>query len=143
MRKAALLGALTDAAQSGKLALVKGLEFDEPSTKDAVAVLDALSLGDGRTLLVLPEPERVTELSFRNLPHAKVTYSKSLSVYDVVAADHVLFTTAALDILEGKEPSDSLPGGSAPSSRARSARSSEPPVRESADSSLENEEDES
>ena len=104
MRKAALLGALTDAVQSGKFALVSGLDFDEPSTKDAVAILDALALGDGRTLLVLPEPEHVTELSFRNLPHAKVTYSRSLSVYDVVAADHVLFTTAALDVLEGKEP---------------------------------------
>ena len=54
--------------------------------------------------MVLPEPHRETELSFRNLPHVKVTYSRSLSVYDLVAADHVLFTTAALDVLEGKAP---------------------------------------
>jgi len=111
MKRAALRSALTDAAQSGKLALVKDISFDEPSTKDAVAVLDALEL-TGRTLVVLPEPERLAELSFRNLPHVKVTYSRSLSVYDVVAADHVLFTTAALDVLEGQEPSDSPRGGS-------------------------------
>src|SRR5438874_1301232 len=103
MRRAALRGALTDAMQSGKLALVSGLEFDEPSTKDAVEALDALEL-TGRTLVVLAEPHRETELSFRNLPHVKVTYSRSLSVYDLVAADHVLFTTAALDVLEGKAP---------------------------------------
>ena len=141
MRKAALRGALTDSVGSGKLAVVTALEFEEPSTRDAVAALDALALS-GRTLVVLPRPEWIAELSFRNLPNVKVTYPRSLSVYDVVAADHVLFTTAALDVLEGKEPSDSLPGGrSAPSSRARSARSSEPPVREPADSEPDNEEE--
>ena len=103
MKRAALRGALTDAMQSGKLALVSELEFDEPSTKDAVEALDALEL-TRRTLVVLAEPHRETELSFRNLPHVKVTYSRSLSVYDLVAADHVLFTSAALDVLEGKEP---------------------------------------
>src|ERR687887_826401 len=79
MKRAALRGALTDAAQSGKLAAISVLDFDEPSTKDAVAVLDALELS-GRTLVVLHEPHRETELSFRNLPHVKVTYSRSLSV---------------------------------------------------------------
>ena len=65
-----------------------------------------------RTLVVLAEPHRETELSFRNLPHVKVTYSRSLSVYDLVAADHVLFTTAALDVLEGKEPTQADDTGS-------------------------------
>ena len=111
MKRAALRGALTDAATSGKLALVNALDFDEPSTKDAVAALAALEL-TGRTLVVLPEPHRETELSFRNLPHVKVTYSRSLSVYDLVAADHVLFTTAALDVLEGKEPTQAEDTGS-------------------------------
>src|SRR5437763_11968539 len=56
MKRAALRGALTDAAQSGKLAVVSGLSFDGPSTKDAVAALDALDLNDGRrTLVVLHE----------------------------------------------------------------------------------------
>ncbi|MFN2544248.1 MAG: 50S ribosomal protein L4 [Actinomycetota bacterium] len=112
MRKAALRGALTDALQSNKLAVIKGLTFEDPSTKAAVALLDALEL-TRRTLIVLPEPQRETELSFRNLPHVKVTYSRSLSVYDVVAADHVVFTAAALDVLEGTPRSDSGGGQSA------------------------------
>jgi len=111
MKRAALRGALTDAVESGKLAVVSELSFEEPSTKDAVAALEALELDDGaKTLVVLHEPHRETELSFRNLPFVKVTYSGSLSVYDVVAADHVLFTSAALDVLEGKEPADSRSG---------------------------------
>src|SRR5205823_13549398 len=107
MKRAALRGALTDTAQSGKLTAVNSLSFDPPSTKDAVAALVALDINDGkRTLLVLHEPHRATELSYRNLPHIKVTYGRSLSVYDLVAADHVVFTNAALDVLEGKEPAE-------------------------------------
>src|SRR5438093_1120807 len=64
MKRAALRGALTDAAQSGKLAVVSVLTFEDPSTKDAVSALNALDVNDGkRTLLVLPEPQRETELS--------------------------------------------------------------------------------
>jgi large subunit ribosomal protein L4 len=123
MRKAALRGALTDAAQSGKLTVVSDLEFEEPSTSDAVDVLEALEINDGKkTLLVLHEPDRFTELSYRNLPHVKTTFSRSLSVYDVVAADHVLFTTSALDVLEGKEPT-ALPRGKGASPRAPRAES--------------------
>jgi len=114
MKRAALRGALTDAAQSGKLVGVSSLSFDGPSTKDAVAALDALEINDGRkTLVVLHEPNRETELSYRNIPHVKVTYARSLSTYDIVAADHVLFTSAALDVLEGKEPTEAPTGSSA------------------------------
>jgi large subunit ribosomal protein L4 len=124
MKRAALRGALTDAAQSGKLAAVSSLSFEAPSTREAVSALEALEIDDGkRTLLVIHEPHRETELSFRNLPHVKVTYARSLSTYDVVAADHVLFTSAALDVLEGKEPTDSPIGGSP--SRAKSRKDSE------------------
>src|SRR5438034_2504854 len=42
MKKAALRSALTDTVQSGKLAIVHGLAFDGPRTKDAVGVLRTL-----------------------------------------------------------------------------------------------------
>jgi large subunit ribosomal protein L4 len=100
MRRAALRGALTDALRSGKLAVVDELTFEEPKTKDAVAVLEALELR-GRILLVLPEPESLVERSFRNLAHVKIAFARSLSVYDLIAADRVLFTRSALDALEG------------------------------------------
>jgi large subunit ribosomal protein L4 len=127
MKRAALRGALTDAAQSGKLAAVSSLSFEDPSTRDAVSALEALEINDGRrTLLVLHEPHRETELSFRNLPHVKMTYARSLSTYDVVAADHVLFTSAALDVLEGKDPGGASSGGT--TSRAKSRKDSDGPA---------------
>ncbi len=102
MKKGALRSALTDALQSGKLAVVESLRFDEPKTKQAARIVDALELA-GKILLVLPGPtdDGAVEKSFRNLPSVRIAYARSLGVYEVVAADRVLFTKDALDVVEG------------------------------------------
>ena len=76
MRRGALRSALTDALQSGKLAVVEELAWDEPKTKQAVGVLDSFELA-GRILLVLPVPTEsgAVEKSFRNLPNVKIAYA--------------------------------------------------------------------
>ena len=104
MRKGALRSALTDTLQSGKLAVVADLGFAEPKTKQAVELLAALEL-QGRVLVVLLEPTETgaAEKSFRNLPRVRVAYAGGLGVYDLLLADRVLFTAAALDAIEGKE----------------------------------------
>jgi len=101
MKKGALRSALADTAASGKLAVVDTLSFEEPRTKDAMALVTALEL-DGRVLLVLPEGDEVIEKSFRNLAWIKVTYPRNLSTYDLLRADRVLFTTGSLDMLTGE-----------------------------------------
>jgi large subunit ribosomal protein L4 len=103
MRKGAMRSALSDALASGKLALVDDLAFEEPKTKRAVEILSALAL-DGQVLIVLPAPTDTgaVELSFRNLPDTRVRYAGGLGVYDVLYADRVLFTAAALDAIAGK-----------------------------------------
>ncbi len=128
MKRAALRGALTDSLRSGKLALLDDLSFDEPKTSAAIEVIQALVLA-GKILLVLPAPEEITEKSFRNLPYVKVTYAPSLSVYDLLAADRVVFTRAAMDVLEGKDPAATEGGpaaGSAASGREAGPASEEP-----------------
>ena len=113
MRRGALRSALTDALASGKLAVVQELAFDEPKTRRATEVLDALEL-DGKVLLVLPSPSDTgaVEKSFRNIRGVRVTYARSLAVYEVVGADKVLLTGAALDVLEGTDAE--LAGGPSP-----------------------------
>lgn len=103
MKRGALRSALSDALQSGKLALVSELAFDEPKTREAGAVLDALEL-DGKVLVVLAVPEDVVERSFRNIRNVRLTYAGALSVYEVLEADRVLLTRGALDALEGHGP---------------------------------------
>ncbi len=98
MRLGALRSALTDALQNGKLAVVDELAWDEPKTSQAVSVLDSLAL-EGRILLVQPAPTEsgTVEKSFRNLPNVKIAYANGLGTYDVLLADRVLFTAAAID----------------------------------------------
>ena len=102
MRKGALRSALTDALQSGKLAVVDDLSFDVPKTRQAVELLNALEL-TGKVLVILPQPtdDGAVEKSFRNLRRVRVAYAGGLGTYDLLWADRVLFTAAALDALEG------------------------------------------
>jgi large subunit ribosomal protein L4 len=106
MKSGALRSALSDAARSGKLAVVGGLAFDGARTKDAVGVLDALGL-EGRVLMVLAGPDEAVEKSFRNLRHVKIDFPRNLSTYYVLNADRVLFTVEALDALGGSRGSSS------------------------------------
>jgi large subunit ribosomal protein L4 len=101
MKKAALRSALTDALASGKLILIEDLTFADPRTKQAAAVIDALT-ATGKILLVLPQPTETgaVEKSFRNLTAVRVSYAGALGVYEVLAADRVVLTTTALDALE-------------------------------------------
>ena len=103
MKRGALRSALTDALHSDKLVVLKDLVLDEPKTKDAAKILDALQIEGGRVLVVLPQPSDTgaVEKSFRNIQGVRVSYAKSLGVYEIVAADKLVLTTAALDVLEG------------------------------------------
>lgn len=102
MKKGALRSALTDTLQSGKLAVVEDLSFEEPKTKRAVEILDRFEF-DGRVLVVLREPTDTgaLERSFRNLQNVRLSYAGGLGVYDLLRADHVLVTSGALDAIEG------------------------------------------
>jgi large subunit ribosomal protein L4 len=116
MKRGALRSALTDALVSGKLAVLQDLEFDEPKAMSAAAVLDTLELG-GKVLLVLPAPSDsgAVERSFRNIRNVRVAYARSLGVYEVIAADHLVLTEGALDVVEGVPAKDTA---AAPQERA-------------------------
>jgi large subunit ribosomal protein L4 len=113
MKRGALRSALTDAVTSGKVSVVDELRFDEPKTRRAAEVIEALKL-EGAVLLVLPGPssDGIVERSFRNLASVRVAYVPALGAYEVLAADRVLFTQGALDALDGgrTQPVEAPPG---------------------------------
>jgi len=96
MKRLALRSALTERARQERIRVVEALAFDEPSTKEALEVLDALELG-GQILLVLAAPERTVERSFRNLPDVRICYTGNLGTHEVLYADWVLFTKDAIE----------------------------------------------
>jgi large subunit ribosomal protein L4 len=99
MKAAALRSALSDRARDQKVVVVDGLSYEKPKTKEAVAALKAWNV-EGKVLLVLSPGEDNTAYSFRNLPKVHVIAEHQLNVYDVMNADHLIFSRSALDAFQ-------------------------------------------
>ena len=96
MKAAALRGALTDRAQSGRLHVVASLAGDTPSTKTAVAALRELT-NRRRVLVVIESTDAVTLKSLRNAELVEVISFDQLNTYDVIRADDIVFIQSAFD----------------------------------------------
>jgi large subunit ribosomal protein L4 len=102
MRAAALRSALADKSNEGAVWVLDG--FSETKTKAAATALKAAGI-EGRVLIVLdPEDEGsvTVDRAFRNLGHAAFSLVGSLGTYDVLVAEALIFTSAALDRLDSK-----------------------------------------
>jgi len=107
MKAAALRGALSDRARHGRVQVVSGfVEGDAPRTKDALAVLAAATgVGRGAPLLVvLRRDDELARKSLRNAAGVRVITQDQLNTYDVLAADHVVFTAEALEAFVSRSP---------------------------------------
>jgi large subunit ribosomal protein L4 len=101
MKAAALRGALSDRARAGRIHVVDGLvSGDKPSTKLAVATLNAISQGT-RQLVVLERDDALTWLSLRNVAAVHLLAVDQLNTYDVLLSDDVVFTRGAYEALVG------------------------------------------
>jgi len=111
---------------SGKLSIVQDLAFDAPKTKTAAEVLDTLEL-DGKLMLVLPSPSDfgAVEKYFRNIRGVRVAYARSLGVYEVIAADHLVITESALDVVEGSRTEPEGAPSEAPADDAQAGPTTE------------------
>ncbi|WP_338750505.1 50S ribosomal protein L4 [Janibacter alittae] len=97
MKAAALRGALSDRARHGRIHVLSTLlEGDTPSTKGVTSVLGGLT--ERKNLLVVIERGNVTAWkSVRNLVDVHVLFADQLNTYDVLCADDIVFTQAALE----------------------------------------------
>lgn len=76
-------------------------QFSRPKTKDLVAAMTRWGIEpEARVLLVLPEKQPNVYLSGRNIPKLRMCLADSLNVYDVLAADKIVTTAAALAKLQ-------------------------------------------
>ncbi|MGH9077655.1 MAG: 50S ribosomal protein L4 [Acidimicrobiales bacterium] len=110
----ALRSALSDRAAEGKVKVVAGWPWAEPSTRAAKEALAALDV-PGKVLVVLSRQDQVAARSFRNLRDIQVILRGELNAYDVLVNDWVVFTR------------DTLPGTAAPAP-APAALSPTPPA---------------
>ncbi|HET7027637.1 MAG TPA: 50S ribosomal protein L4 [Candidatus Limnocylindrales bacterium] len=103
MRRLALRGALSAKFGDDAVRVIDTFAFEAPRTRDFVAVLAALGVGDGkerRVLVVAPARDEGLERSARNLPSVTVILADSLNVVDVLNADAVLIEQPAIARME-------------------------------------------
>jgi len=97
MRRAAISAALSAKFADGAIQVVSELTFDKISTKVAAGILSGLELTGKRVMIVISEHDPVLYKSFRNIPGIVVRVAPGFSTRDVLAANTILFTSAALD----------------------------------------------
>lgn len=94
-RKTALRAALAQKLRQDEVVVIDAIQFDEPKTKQMVALLAQLEMGDS-VLLILADVDANVQKSARNLPGIKVLLSQGLNVYDLLRYRRVLVTQAAM-----------------------------------------------
>ena len=99
MKAAALRGALSDRAANERVFVVTTfVEGDLPRTKEALGVLNTVTGGADRNILVVTTHEdEITWKSLRNVPAVHLLAEDQLNTYDVLDSDYLVFTQAALD----------------------------------------------
>lgn len=100
VKQLARKSALAYKVKDNSLSVLESISFDSPKTKSYMALLNGLSLGDKKTLLVLPEENANVFLSSRNLPKAKVVTVNDVNTYQVLNADHLVICEGSISKLE-------------------------------------------
>jgi large subunit ribosomal protein L4 len=104
MRRKSLRMALTAKVKEERLALIEGLPFTLPKTKEALRLLGSLGYDHGEEkVLVLVSKEEDTlpvRKSFSNIPWAKCLTAAGANVYELLKYDDLLLTQGALEELK-------------------------------------------
>jgi large subunit ribosomal protein L4 len=99
MRRLALRSALSQKAIEGRVRVIDGFGFEEPRTKLAADLIEAIGFDD-TTLIVLPAPSYVVSRSFENLSGAKIILARNLNIRDLFTHTYLLLAKDCLELLE-------------------------------------------
>lgn len=98
MRRAALRSALSVKAINGDIVVLDDIQMVMPKTKEMVAVMGRLAVGESALLLLAERNENV-ELSARNLPEMKALRASYLNIRDLLGYNKIVMPLAALDVI--------------------------------------------
>ena len=99
MRRLALRSALSQKATEGRVRVIDGFAIQEPRTKEAADLMEAIGFDD-TTLVVLPAPNLVVTRSFENLSGVKIILARNLNIRDLFSHTYLLLAKDCLDLLE-------------------------------------------
>lgn len=92
--------ALTYKAKNEEIMLVEDFTLESHKTSGYIEVLQNLDVDFYKTLLVTAEKDNNTIIASRNIPYVKIIRASDLNTYDILDADYLLITSAALPKIE-------------------------------------------
>lgn len=99
MRRLAIKSALSVKLTEGQIKVIDELKMESISTKQLIEILSGIGV-QGKTMLVIAESDEMVRKSGRNIPWLILRVAPSVSTYDLLNAETVVFTKDALAKVE-------------------------------------------
>lgn len=92
--------ALSQMAKDKNIIVLEDFSMDSPNTKEYVKILSNLEQENNKTLLILADSNKNILLSSRNLKKSKVVNASSLTTYDLISANKLMFVESSIKEIE-------------------------------------------
>ena len=100
-RKTALLGALSDKADSGNIIVLDDFKNDKPKTKEMFKMLTALKI-KFPALLVIPKTDKAIKKIGQNIKDVMINTADNLHLFDILKAKNIVIMKKAIEEIESK-----------------------------------------
>lgn len=98
--KLAMRSALSGKLADNELIVVEDFSFENPRTKDAIAILKSLECEGKRITVVIPDDDVNAFLSFRNIEKVNVLPVSESNTYELIDNKKLILTKTAVNYLE-------------------------------------------
>lgn len=101
VRRLAMKSVLSEKVISSDMIVVDTFKLEAPKTKEFIKIIDNIK-ATNKTLFVVAEDEDYENafMSMRNIPSMMMLTADAINVYDIVNANKIVFTEAALKAVE-------------------------------------------
>ena len=99
VKQLARRSALSQKAIENAIVVVEDFNFETPSTKGFINVLNNLKVSEKKQLFVLPSSNKAVYLSSRNLKGTKMAIASDINTYGIMNAEVLVVTESSLEII--------------------------------------------
>ena len=99
VKQLARKSALSQKAIDNAIIVVEDFNFEAPSTKAFVEMLNKLNVSEKKQLFVLPSSNKCVYLSARNLKGTQVAIASDINTYGIMNADVLVVTESSLEVI--------------------------------------------
>ena len=99
VKQLARRSALSQKAIENAIVVVEDFNFEAPSTKEFIKVLNNLKVSERKQLFVLPSSNKAVYLSARNLKGTQMAIASDINTYGIMNAEVMVVTESSLEII--------------------------------------------